>query len=310
MKEHTDSSKTAGITPAELAAIARQFGLQLQPHTFTYNETGLDFRVIQALDAAQQPWILRIPRRPDVLPRAENERKALAFLQNKLPVAVPEWQIFDPKMIAYPRLAGTPVANIDMEQRCYVWNLDHENLPEAFITSIGKAVAALHTINTSEAAEAGIKVQQPDQVRENLSIQMQRIKRELGVAEALWQQWQTWLSDHSYWPAHSCLVHGDLQAAHILTDECYTVNGLLDWTEAEVSDPSIDLMALLFAFGERAIKNILAAYSQAGGITWPRMLEHMQQRQAAYGVSIGLFVLDSGTDDYLPMAREALGLSS
>lgn len=39
------------------------------------------------------------------------------------------------------------------------------------------------------------------------------------------------------------------------------------------------------------------------------MLEHVQQQQGAYGVNIGLFVLESGTDDYLPMAREALGLS-
>lgn len=294
---------------AELIAIATQHGLVLQPYTFTYNETGLDFQVIHTLDAEQQPWILRIPRRPDVLPRAENERMVLQWLQGKLSVAIPDWQIYHPKLIAYPRMAGIPVANIDMEQKQYVWNLNPENLPPVFIKSLGQAIAALHTLDAEAAAHAGLKVQQPEQVRENLKAQMQRVKKELDVSETLWQQWQTWLQDDSYWPQHSCLVHGDLQAAHILTDEAGTVNGLLDWTEAEISDPAIDFVVLLASFGEPTTKALLKAYEQAGGKVWPRMLEHVQQRQAAYGVNIGLFVLESGTDEYLPMAKSALGLT-
>ncbi|WP_187263830.1 macrolide 2'-phosphotransferase [Pontibacter beigongshangensis] len=297
-------------TTAELMALAQHHGLALQPDTFTYNETGLDFQVIHAFDKDQHPWILRLPRRPDVLPRADNEHRVLQFLQGKLPVAVPNWQVYDPKLIAYPRLAGTPVANIDMEKMCYIWNLDPENLPEAFISSLGPALAALHALDNQEAAQAGIKVHQPEQLRENLRAQMLRVQKELGVAEPLWQQWQSWLSDDSYWPQHTCLVHGDLQAAHILTDETGIVNGFLDWTEAEVSDPAIDFVALLATFGGDVAKQLLQAYQQAGGKVWPRMLEHIQQRHAAYGVNIGLFVLESGTDDYLLMARQALGLEN
>lgn len=281
----------------------------MQPETFRYNETGLDFQVIQAQDSVGQPWILRLPRRPDVLPRAGNEQKVLALLKGKLPVSVPDWQVYDPKLIAYPRLSGTPVAEIDMEQKCYTWNLDPEELPAAFITSLGQAVAALHATDTAAVARAGLKVYQPEQVRENLKAQMLRVKKELGVAEALWQQWQTWLQDDSYWPAHTCLVHGDLQAAHILTDSTGNVTGLLDWTEAEVSDPAIDFIALLACYGEEVTKQLFTVYEQAGGKVWPRMLEHTQQRQAAYGVSIGLFVLRSGSDEYLPMARQVLGLT-
>jgi macrolide phosphotransferase len=295
-------------TPAALIALAQQYGLALQPDTFTNNETGLDFQVIHALATDQQPWILRLPRRPDVLPRAENEHRVLQWLQGKLPVAIPDWQVYDPRLIAYPRLAGTPVANIDMEQKQYIWNLDPEKLPTAFITSLGKAMAALHAQSIEEAAKAGLKVYQPAQVRENLQEKMLRVQKELGVADTLWQQWQAWLRDDSYWPTHSCLVHGDLQAAHILTNEAGHVTGFLDWTEAEVSDPAIDFIAMLASFGEDVMQQILYAYKQAGGQVWPRMLEHIQQRQAAYGVYIGLFVLDSGTDEYLPMARQSLGL--
>ncbi|MBX0334230.1 macrolide 2'-phosphotransferase [Pontibacter sp. HSC-14F20] len=306
MKEVKDNP----LTETELVALAQQHGLRLQSETFNYNETGLDFQVIQALDEKQQPWILRLPRRPDVLPRAKNEHRVLQLLQGKLPADLPDWQIFDPKLIAYPRLAGIPVANIDMENMCYVWNLDLEKLPQTFVQSLGQTIAALHAQDTAAAAKAGIKVLQPEQLREHLSGQMQRVKEAIGVAEQVWDRWQAWLQDDSYWPRYTCLVHGDLQAAHILTDENGKVNGLLDWTEAEVSDPAIDFVALLAAFGEDFLKRVLTAYEQAGGQIWPRMLEHVQQRHGAYGVNIGLFVLESGTDDYLQMAKDALGLST
>lgn len=298
------------LSESELIGLAQRHGLHLQPDTFNYNETGLDFQVIHVLNDAQQPWILRLPRRPDVLPRAKNEHRVLQLLQGKLPADLPDWQVFDPRLIAYPRLPGIPVANIDMEKMCYVWNLDIENLPEAFYQSLGQTIAALHAQDTAAAEKAGLNVLQPEQLREHLQSQMKRVKEAIGVAEPVWDRWQAWLQDDSYWPGYTCLVHGDLQAAHILIDENGKVNGLLDWTEAEVSDPAIDFVALLAAFGEAVTKRVLLSYEQAGGQVWPRMLEHVQQRHGAYGVNIGLFVLESGTDDYLPMANEALGLSS
>lgn len=308
MKENINPKTPA--TPEAICAMAATHQLYLQPDSFKYNETGLDFQVIHAKDTNNKDWILRVPRRQDVLPRARNEQKVLTLLKDMQAFSVPDWQIFEPELIAYLQLEGTPVANIDMEQKCYIWNLNHEHLPETFISSLGKAIAALHATNTANAQQIGLKISEPKQVRENLSLQMQRIKQEMGVAEELWQQWQTWLHDDSYWPSLSSLVHGDLQAAHILTDNAGTVNGLLDWTEAEVSDPAIDFVALLAAFGEQTTKAVLEAYEQAGGKVWPRMLEHIQQRHASYGVNIGLFVLESGTDEYLPMAKEALGMSN
>lgn len=303
------SSRAANTKPLDIKALARQYGLRLQLSSFVYNETGLDFQVIHALDDGQQPWILRIPRRPDVLPRANNERRVLQFLKDKLPVAVPEWRIYDPALIAYPRLAGTPAANIDIKQKQYVWNLDPQNLSKTFITSLAKALVALHAAEPVIAIREGLRVSSPEQVRETLAAQMDRVKKELGVAEPLWQQWQAWLAEDRYWPRHTCLVHGDLQAAHILVDKSTAVTGLLDWTEAEITDPAIDFVLFLASFGERALVELLEQYQIAGGKTWPLMLEHIQQRQAAYGINIALFVLESGQNDYLEMARTALGLS-
>ena len=49
------------------------------------NELGVDFRTAFATDEAGMAWVLRVPRRPDVLPRAENEARALRLLKGRLP---------------------------------------------------------------------------------------------------------------------------------------------------------------------------------------------------------------------------------
>lgn len=55
MTEDTNPSKKGNETETSLISIAAQHGLHLQESTYLYNETGLDFQVIHALDDAQQP---------------------------------------------------------------------------------------------------------------------------------------------------------------------------------------------------------------------------------------------------------------
>ena len=57
------------------------------------------------------------------------------------------------------------------------------------------------------------------------------------------------------------LVHGDLDAAHLLADGTGRLAAIIDWADALIADPAYDLAALIAAtpraFAERAI----AAYS-------------------------------------------------
>jgi macrolide phosphotransferase len=94
----------------------------------------------------------------------------------------------------------------------------------------------------------------------------------------------------------------------MLVDAHFRVTGLLDWTEAEVADPASDFVLYLATFGEPALINLLERYKQAGGKVWPRMVEHIVQLQGAYPVSIALFALQSGIEEYLQMAKVALGV--
>ena len=91
----------------EMLEIAGKHGVNLIPEGIEMNESGMDFLVGFAEEAGTGArWILRKPRRPDVLDRADNEARVLKLIQSHLSVDVPDWRIYTPELIAYPRLAG------------------------------------------------------------------------------------------------------------------------------------------------------------------------------------------------------------
>ena len=83
-------------------------------------------------------------------------------------------------------------------------------------------------------------------------------------------------------------------------------SAILDWTEAAVGDPSLDLTSWLGCFGEAALDQLLAAYAAAGGPIWPGLKAHIQMRWSAQAVGFATFAQASGVSDYLPVAQQML----
>ncbi|MBN9522941.1 macrolide 2'-phosphotransferase [bacterium] len=298
------------MTPPDEKAIAetaRRHGLELAGD-IQLNDVGLDFRVAFATDEAGTAWVLRLPRRPDVRPRAENEARVLRFLKGRLPAEIPDWRIFTPELIAYPRLAGTTAITIDPATKEPTWHVDKES--PAFSASLARILAALHGTHPADAATAGVKVSTPAQVRRAFADDLDRVKKEVGVGEELWRRWRSWVDDDASWPPFTALVHGDLYVGHVLVDETSRATGVLDWTEAEVSDPTIDFTGHLMAFGRDGLDRLLADYEEAGGRTWPGVRRHTEERLSAFPVKYALFALASGTDEHLDAAKAQLGLDA
>lgn len=101
----------------EIVGLARSQGLTVHSENAQLNETGMDFQVVFAKDDTGMQWVLRKPRRSDVVERASAEGITLAFLRANLTADVPDWRIHTPELIAYPMLKGTPAAGIDLEQK-------------------------------------------------------------------------------------------------------------------------------------------------------------------------------------------------
>lgn len=294
-------------TKKEVIEIAKKHDLQIKEETLVFNESGLDFQVAFATDHEGNEWTLRFPRREDVMPRTKVEKNVLDVVNKHITTfQAPNWSIYTDEMIAYKKLNGVPVGTIDHEIQNYVWEIDINNVPKRFHQTLGKALAELHSISKEKAAEAGLVVHTPEEARQSMKERMDAVKTTFGVGESLWNRWQVWLNDDELWPKATRLIHGDVHAGHILIDKDANVLGLIDWTEAKVTDVSNDFVAYYKTFREEGLESLIRAYKAAGGYCWPKMKEHIIELVAAYPVAIAEFVIISGLDEYKEMAKQVL----
>ncbi|MEG6523617.1 Mph(B) family macrolide 2'-phosphotransferase [Desulfotomaculum sp. 1211_IL3151] len=291
----------------QIIEIAKKHHVILKEETMQFNESGLDFQVIFARDESGTEWVLRLPRRADVMPRTKAEKQVLDLV-NKYAKSfqAPNWIIYTDELIAYKKLDGVPAGTIDHNIGNYVWEIDINNVPESFHRSLGRVLVDLHSIPSDKAAEIGLVVHTPEEARMSMKQRMDAVKAKFGVGENLWKRWQAWINDDEIWPKKTGLIHGDVHAGHTMIDKDANVTGLIDWTEAKVTDISSDFVFNYKAFGEAGLEALILAYREAGGYYWPKMKKHIIELDAAYSVSVAEFALVSGIDEYVQMAKKAL----
>ncbi|MFS0560740.1 macrolide 2'-phosphotransferase [Terribacillus sp. 179-K 1B1 HS] len=290
--------------------IAKGYGLNVKEDSIIFNESGLDFKVAYAEDIKGNEWVLRFPRRDDVMKRTIVEKKTLDIINKYVDFQFPFWSVYEDDLIAYRKLTGVPAGTIDPEIQNYVWEMNHENVPEQFHQTLAKTLASLHTIPIEEASKAGLIVHTADEARESMMDRMGKVKERFGVGESLWRRWQNWVNNKDLWPERTGLIHGDLHAGHTMIDKDANVTGLIDWTEAKVTDVANDFVFQYRIFGKPELEKLIAYYKQAGGIYWPNMKEHIIELNAAYPVAIAEFAIISGLEEYEQMAREVLEIAN
>ena len=295
----------------QVIEIAKKHNLILKEETMQFNESGLDFQVVFALDESGVDWVLRLPRREDVMPRTRVEKQALDLVNQYVKYfQAPNWIIYTDELIAYKKLDGVPAGTIDHNIGNYVWEIDINNVPPSFHMSLGRVLAELHSIPSDKATEFGLIVQTPEEARKSMKQRMNNVKTKFGVGEKLWNRWQSWVNDDEMWPKKTGLIHGDVHAGHTMIDKEANVTGLIDWTEAKVTDISNDFVFNYKAFGEEGLEALIIAYKEAGGYYWPKMKEHIIELVAAYPVSIAEFAIVSGAEEYFQMAKKALEIDN
>ncbi|MFG6146901.1 macrolide 2'-phosphotransferase [Halobacillus sp. B23F22_1] len=294
----------------QVLEIAEKHNLFLKEETMKFNESGLDFQVVFVMDNSGVEWVLRLPRRDDVMPRTKVEKQALDLV-NHHPKSfqAPNWVIYTAELIAYKKLDGVPAGTIDHNIGNYIWEIDINHVPDSFHKSLAKVLAELHSIRGERAAGLDIVVHTPKEARSSMKQRMDAVRAKFGVGERLWNRWQTWISDDEMWPKKTGLTHGDIHAGHTLIDNDANVIGLIDWTETKITDISNDFVFNYKAFGEEGLEALIRAYKGAGGYYWPKMKEHIIELDAAYPVSIAEFALVSGVEEYYQMAKEALEIA-
>lgn len=286
----------------ELLALAAEHDLDLVGDSLRTEEVGLDFRVVFARSRDGQDWVLRIPRRAEVLPRAAIEGRLLAFLVPQLEVAIPDWRISTERLIAYPLLPGTPGLTVRGDGTVD-WHLDMTSIEYA--RSLGAFIAQLHAVDPVAAAELGIPSRSPAQVRESWRADLARVAEGFEIAPALRERWETWLAEDSYWPDRSVLTHGEIYPGHTLV-RGERLSAVLDWTTSAVGDPARDFMFHRASAPPEAFDAALAAYADGGGVLHPRLGEHSEEMFSASPLAYGLYALETGEQEHREAAAAAL----
>jgi aminoglycoside phosphotransferase (APT) family kinase protein len=264
---------------SDLLAAARREGVTLTAPTDALDTMGLDFVVVHATDAAGTPWIVRSPRRPDAVEAARIEARVLALVAPRLPVAVPDWRVHADDVIAYPRLSGVPAVTLDTGTP--TWNrIDPAAPSEGFLDSFADALAAMLAISVDDARAAGVTVRSIDEDRAELSRAIESSREALGPPAETLARWRRWLADDVSWPNQLGFIHGDLHPGHMLLDDDGRLTGILDWTEAKVTDPSVDLSVFHGCFGRAATEAMVTRLAARGVPLWPTVIDHCAERWA------------------------------
>jgi len=176
--------------------IAARQGLFLNSDSLEFNESGLDFQVVFGVDQQEKEWVLRLPRREDVMPRTKEEKKALDLVAEYITVfEAPYWSIYTNELISYKKLTGVPAGTIDHEIQNYVWVLDINNVPDCFFKTLGKVLAALHNVPIEKAKAVGLTVHTSEEARHSMKERMNAVRNKIGVGDSLWARWQSWISN-------------------------------------------------------------------------------------------------------------------
>jgi aminoglycoside phosphotransferase (APT) family kinase protein len=144
-----------------------------------------------------------------------------------------------------------------------------------------------------------------DAARERLDRALHTARDLLAPAAPTWERWQRFVTGDT-WPEHVALGHGDLHPGHMLLDDAGRLIGIIDWTEARVTDPGIDLSVIAGGFGRAALERLVPLFARHGGRTWPRLVDHAVERWAMFPALAAEWAHRTGNATVLQYARDQL----
>lgn len=217
-------------------------------------------------------WLEREPLRPEIRPRLVTETRLLPWLAPQLPLSVPVPKIVqsEPLRVRHRLIPGRPAPRLTDEQGAV----------------LGRFFRALHSVDAAAAVVRGVPGE--DAAWAEHRRQLDRFRREVlprvpgprrRPAEAL-------LDRLSQPPPTRTLVHGDVGPAHVLLSEG-AVSGVIDWSDAHVADPALDLAWLVY--GSSAGDSVATAYDAHDALLYRARDWHLlgPWHEVLYGVDIG-----------------------
>jgi aminoglycoside phosphotransferase (APT) family kinase protein len=233
-------------------------------------------------------WIVRFPRRPEVEQWMEREIALLPELAATLPVAIPSFELVARNGlvgVGYRKLAGSPATN---------------GLDERTGQDLGLLLTALRRFPVERARALGVPCFDPGAWRERFGAHCADFRRrvfplllpgERERAEVVFSR----VPELDFVPV---LIHSDLGPEHVLCCDGRVV-GVIDWSDARVGDPALDLAWCLNGTPPEVADAVARTYGVDSGLRERALFYHRlgPWYEVTYGLNAGKerFV-DSGID--------------
>jgi len=251
-------------------------------------ETGWDFVVVDTGE-----WIFRVPRGEWAAGHLRVERRLLALLRPRLPYAVPDLSLHalgdGTPYALYPRLDGAPSTCAEAA---------------AVAGDVAALLTALHAVEPADALVLGVAA--PGKL--DLDVLARRASAE--VVPLL--PWASVAALHDAFAVlrepvpEEALIHADLGEANLLVSGG-RLTAVLDWSDAHVGDPAMDLAWFVQCLGAAGARRALAAYVPPRGVDadglWRRAVAHATV-QPVHAV---LWGLDNGRPSYVARQLARIG---
>ena len=226
--------------------------LALDAPTAVEIEEGWDSSVLEV----DGEWIVRVPRRADVRESMRVEARLLPELGAVVRLPVPRFELVadsDVFFVAYRKLPGEPLAEAS----------------PPLAAELAAFLAALHGFPRERALRLGLEdvdalgwLNRQGRLIERCAVEVVPLLAEDERLRAP-SMFDRFLSS---WDGsvETVLVHADLGPAHILHSGS-SLTGVIDWSDACLGDPALDLAWLLNGTPRRFARLLLEAYASKRG---------------------------------------------
>lgn len=255
-------------------------------------------------------WVFRFPKRRDVEQQLLLEVRLLPVLARDSPLPVPVYRfkgapsrLFPHHFGGYRKVPGEPAIGLDPDVVRF----------DGLAPSLASFLSWLHAFPPGRAAELGVPHRDAGSVIEEARTEaLQDFDRVVRAASDLVvAEWIEFLAEAPVNGSGSCvsdcLVHGDLAAEHILYDpSTASIEGVIDWSEVAIGDPSVDLAGVFHWGGERFLQAVLSTYR---GPADEATLARARYRAGCRGIADVVFGIETGRPEYIAAGVRALNFS-
>lgn len=154
-------------------------------------------------------------------------------------------------------------------------------LRATFADDLARVLARLHAFPVDRARELGLR--EPHFWDDHYRGLIEDSLAQLRGASHRWLAARTaaFLDGGGVARARKALIHADIASAHLIADAGGRLAGVIDWGDAMVGDPALDVAGVLNTYGPAFTSAVLERYVECGGV-----LDDDVQRRARFYVDV------------------------